>query len=398
MKPRILIISQHFPPDRSGNASRIHDISKNLVKLGCKVIVFSPFPSFPHGNFPKKIKITEKKNVDGIEHRSLFCWQPSKRDPGFISRISFYLSFPIHAIFWSFIYRKKYDIVISSSPPIFTGITGIFIKKILNKKFVYDVRDLWLEASISLGFITKKGFLVSLSKKYEGYIYKLSDLIIVTTNEIKKVITKIYKINSGKIHLIPNGVDTNIFTSSNNKENRIIYTGNIGHAQDIEKVILAVKKINESFPLKFYLVGDGDINQYLQKLVKEESIENKIIFKGLVDREQIPRLISESLIGVAPLKKLISLKYALPTKIYEYMSCGIPFIATGTGEIEHIAKESRAGIIANNSINSIYENILNLIKNEDLIKEMGMQGQIYTKKYCDRRKITEKLLSLLNGL
>jgi len=393
--PRILIISQHFPPEKSGNASRIYDLSKNLVELGVKVTILSPFPTFPHGSYKKIWKIYSHRKINDIDHINIFDWQPVINDPSFISRMGYYLIFPIHAIFWALLKRKDYDAIISSAPPIFTGITGYFIKKITRKKWFFDVRDLWIDASVSLDFIKKDSSFEKISRKYERICYDACDTILVTTEGVKKIIGLTYKISPDKIEIVPNGVDTKTFRSLKEKKNRVIYAGNIGHAQDLDKVILAVKKINEKIPLEFYLIGDGDTKKDLEKLVKKEGLSETVIFTGLLEREQIPDLISESLIGVAPLKNLDSLRYAIPTKTYEYMSCGIPFVGTGGGEIENLAKISKAGVMAKNNVNSIYDKMMNILEDKEMMAEMGRNGREFVENFYDRKKIAEKLLCIL---
>lgn len=392
MKPRILILTQHFPPELSGNASRMYDLAKNLMLLGCTVTVISPHPTFPHGSFKKKWKRYLYEEADGIKHFKIFTWQPGGSDPSFFSRIAYYLLFPVHAIWWTFIKRKEYDVVITSAPPIFCGITGFLIKKIIRKKWVFDIRDLWIDASVELGFLKKDSFFEKISRIYERICYSNCDRITTTTEEIKKEIVDMYDISKKKIMVLPNGVDTKLFQPSTIKKNRIIYTGNIGHAQDLEKVILAVKRVNEKHPVEFYLVGDGDSKNDLIKFVEKEGVKNIIVFLGPLDREKMPVFIAESMIGVAPLKNLSSLKYAIPTKVYEYMACGIPFIGTGAGEIEQLIKASGAGVLAKNTVESIYEHMIHLLENEELMKKMGKQGKEFVKKYYDRKNIAEKLL------
>jgi hypothetical protein len=128
MKPRILIVTQHFPPDKSGNASRIYDLAKHLVALEAQVLVLSPFPTFPHGSFPRSFHLHSQETVDGIVHINIFSWQPSSSIPSFLSRMGYYLVFPLHAILFAILNRKRFDVIITSAPPIFTGITGLFIK------------------------------------------------------------------------------------------------------------------------------------------------------------------------------------------------------------------------------------------------------------------------------
>ena len=181
---RILIVSQHFPPERSGNASRIYDMSVNLSKLGLDVTVVSPPASFPHGTFKRTWKLINHRNIDGVENVNLWTWQPNSRDPSFLSRILYYTIFPINALFWGFIHFRKFEVIITSSPPLFTGIPGYALKKLLCKSWILDVRDRWIDASISLGFLKKGSFYEKISRIFESLCYRNADLIAVTTREL----------------------------------------------------------------------------------------------------------------------------------------------------------------------------------------------------------------------
>ncbi|WP_243669654.1 glycosyltransferase [Methanoculleus chikugoensis] len=128
--------------------------------------------------------------------------------------------------------------------------------------------------------------------------------------------------------------------------------------------------------------------------MKAESLTDSVIFTGILPREEIPRLLSESLVGgVAPLKRLVNLEYAAPTKAYEYMACGIPFVGCGNGEIAHLAKESGAGgVIAENTPEAIAATLSKLLDDPEKMEEMGRRGgREYVAKHYDRRSVALKL-------
>ena len=110
-------------------------------------------------------------------------------------------------------------------------------------------------------------------------------------------------------------------------------------------------------------MANGDIKGHLEKVTVENGLTDYVEFPGSLPREEIPKMLSESLIGVAPLKKLKTLEYAVPTKAYEYMACGIPFIGCGEGEIRKLAERSGGGIIAENDPDAIADTILYILKN-----------------------------------
>jgi glycosyltransferase involved in cell wall biosynthesis len=396
-KNQILIITQHFPPELSGNASRINDLSVNLSN-SINVLIFSPFPSFPHGSFKNSFKIKKSTNINSkLKHINLGAWQPTDQNPSFLSRMAYYISFPLHANIWALFYFRKYDVIITSTPPIFTAITGLFSKLILRKKWIIDVRDMWIDASISLGFVKEESMFERISRYFESVSFKNADLVCTTTEGIANKLKTRYKIK--KIALIPNGVDPDYFyPKTKSKKNQIIYSGNVGHAQDLKNCILALKKIIKSNNIKLLIVGNGDIKKELENLVKKQKLEDNVIFKGIVPRDKIPEMISESLIGIAPLKKLDCLDYAIPTKVYEYMACGIPFLSSGIGEIRRLTKESNAGVIAENDPTNIADTILELLNNPKKSEEMGKNGIKYVKKYYNRKKIALNLQNYIEEM
>ena len=148
--------------------------------------------------------------------------------------------------------------------------------------------------------------------------------------------------------------------------------------------------------VKFLIVGDGERKEELEKMVQKLGLEDVIEFKGSVPREKVPELLSESLIGLAPMKKLKSLEYMVPVKVYEYMACELPFLASGMGEIVELARKSKAGIITKDSSNAIAKAIITLLNNPQKLETMGKQGREYVKSHYDRIDIVYKLKTNLD--
>lgn len=397
---KILVITNNFPPEKFGNSSRISDLCTHLQKFGNEILVLCPHPTFPIGNFKRKWSLSEHNTINGINVINLFTWQPKTSDPGFLSRMAYYLIFPINTIFWILFNYKKFDIIFTSSPPIFTGFGGIFAK-FFNKKWALDVRDLWIEASTSLGFIKKGSLFEKMSILYEKICYSKADLITVTTQRSRDKIQQTYnQINFGnKIHVVPNGVDIDYFYPiAVAKKNQIIYSGNIGYAQDLENVVLAMEKIVQKIDINLLIAGDGDLILNIKKLVQDHELENNVHFMGLVSRDIIPRLISESLIGIAPLKKLETLEYAIPTKCYEYIACNVPFVGCGEGEIRDLAIKSQGGVIAENSPNDIAQKIIQLLENPNQRETLAENGLNYVRKYCTRKQIAFDLHNIFSQM
>lgn len=388
---QVCIVSQHFPPEKSGNASRIYDTAVHLAKLGIDVTVLAPHPTFPTGAFPRTWKRSDVQNIDGVRVVRLWTWQPGSGDPGFVTRMAYYLLFPLHAALWLLMHRKQFDVLVTSAPPLFTGIPGYVLKRTSKVRWILDIRDLWIDASISLGFLREGSLYERMSRRFEQMCLARADLIGVTTEELGRRIASRYTVTA-PMELMPNGVNTEFFRpASSPKKRQIVYAGNVGHAQDLDKVALAVKSMNGNYNLKLLIVGDGDTRESLERLVKAENLTDSVIFAGTLPREKIPQLLSESLVGVAPLKRLANLEYAAPTKAYEYMACGIPFLGCGNGEIAHLAEDSGAGVIAGNTPEAIAATLSSLLDDPGKMEEMGRRGREYVAEHYDRKAVALKL-------
>jgi colanic acid biosynthesis glycosyl transferase WcaI len=394
---KVLIVTQLYPPESGGNASRISDMSENLEKLGYGVSILSPPPTFPFGSFKRSRKLWDKKNIRGVDVVNVWTWQPSSEDPGFVSRMAYYLVYAAHAALWSLLNVRQYGVVITSAPPLFLNLAGLMPGLIFKKPWIVDVRDLWIDASVSLGFIKENSAMEKLSRLFERLCYARCDLICVTTEETKKKILARYAgIPPEKIAIVPNGVDLTRFRPcAVRKSGRLIYTGNIGYAQDLEKVVLAMDIVRHTHDAQLLIVGKGDLKDRLAKLVDERQLGKCVTFMDLVPREEVPKLISESYVGLAPLKSLESLEYAIPSKVYEYMACGIPFIGCSKGEIVNIADRSKSGFIVANDVGSIARAICELLDDPARVAEMGQNGQEYVRQYCDRKVIARNFYSLV---
>jgi glycosyltransferase involved in cell wall biosynthesis len=394
----LLVISQTFPPEKGGNASRIHDLTRFMTDEW-DVTVVAPSKCYPHGEYEFTWGRHEHREVDGINLHRLWAWQPTDPDPSFFSRIVYYVTFAIHAFLWSAAHIDDHDVVMTTSPPLFTGFVALPFAALSDVPWVLDVRDVWIDASVGLGFISEGGLAERLSRAYRRVELQVASLVTVTTDGTIDVLEDEYDV-SAEFTVIPNGVDTNRFKPAEldpDAEPVLIYTGTIGHAQPLEVCMEAVAALD--VPLRFRVVGDGDLREDLQRRVRELGVDDKVEFTGFVPRKTIPELLSRATVGIAPIAADESLRYAVPTKLYEYMACGLPVITVGEGEIERVVENSEGGLVADEDAADIAAAIERLFTDEDLRRRMGRNGRQHVVNHYDRRAIamefTERLTALL---
>ena len=78
---------------------------------------------------------------------------------------------------------------------------------------IFEIRDLWPDIPIALGFIKNK-FLIKILKILESFIYRFSNVLIVLSPQVKQRIIEL-NIQSKKIATIPNFSNINFFKTKN---------------------------------------------------------------------------------------------------------------------------------------------------------------------------------------
>lgn len=405
-KKKILFYSHFFKPETGAASVRADYFVKALRSAGHEVLIVSPKPNYPLGKifdgFKNKIIIKNKKeNI--IYFPILFVSSHSA-----IGRLFSYLSYFKFSLVYLLFNSYKPDIVISSSPPIFTSLAALIYAKIKGSKFIFDIRDVWPDIGVELGILTNRYSIWGLSK-IEKYLLENSDNILVTAEGDKKNINDKIK-NSENCEIIYNGADTEIFKPINEIEKErirnkynvpidkkvIIYFGSYNHGMnDIE--ILGDFLTHEKFTSKnihFLSIGSGD---NLENLIKK--IKDKISYTSMLSlpMEEVAKLVAASDISIIPRKKIKKDTGGnIPVKCFESWASGVPVLLSNIedAEVSDIFNKCGAGIRVDADNVEALVNGLDDLLNKDL-KELSNMGRSYVIKNFDRRKQSRKLIETI---
>ena len=383
----IVIFTQTFPPEKGGNASRIGDLHKYLRSFGVNASIVSAIETYPFGSFTREFRLM-KRSGDVIR---LFTYQPSKNASS-LERALYYTIFPILSVLWLILKGRDIKIVMVTSPPPQLYIVAL-IAKLLRKKLIVDIRDLFLDVSVGLGFIKHGTLVEKLFRFLEHRALNSADVVTTVTPTTRKRLGNMYGVDPGKCYVIPNGVDLRLFKCSNSRRYpQIVYAGYFGHAQDFKTFLRAYSNINDRDKLPLILAGGGETLQDVLMMAEELGISRWVKYVGMLRREEVVELLCSSMIGIAPIKVHETLKYAIPSKIYEYLACGLPFIGVGYGEIERVAFESKAGCVGRNP-EEVERCIVEMLRSP--LRKRAILGKRYVKRYS-RENSARLFLRVLN--
>jgi glycosyltransferase involved in cell wall biosynthesis len=124
-------------------------------------------------------------------------------------------------------------------------------------------------------------------------------------------------------------------------------------------------------------------------------LTDAVEFPGTIAREEVPKLLSSAAAGLAFLRKNSTLDYAVPTKAYEYASCGTPFLVADLVESRALAEASGGGLVCESTAQGLAAKMLWILEHPTEAKEMGQRGRAYVVKNYDRSIAARKMLETL---
>jgi glycosyltransferase involved in cell wall biosynthesis len=231
---------------------------------------------------------------------------------------------------------------------------------------------------------SKSRLKILILKKALGF----SDKIIAVTPGIKANLESAYQIPGEKITVVPNGANTSLFKPLEQDACRknlgldpetpyVCFVGNLAPWQGVEYLVKAAPSILSRYPeCRFLIVGDGVMKNELLNLSRELGIEDKFIFTGVVPYDRVPIYINASDVCAAPFILARNAKIGLsPLKLYEYMACGKPVVASDISGVADALETSKGGIsVPSENPGALAEAISKLLENQELRADMGSKG------------------------
>jgi glycosyltransferase involved in cell wall biosynthesis len=207
---------------------------------------------------------------------------------------------------------------------------------------------------------------------YEAWACKQFDGVIAATPFIRD---KFLAIN-------PSSLDINNFplldelasaSSWAQKQPAVCYVGGIGKIRGIVEVVEAMGQVESAARLNLAgRFGEGDLQQRVQARPGWQRVDAL----GFVDRAGVRDVLARSMAGLVTLHPVINYIDALPVKMFEYMSAGIPVIASDFPLWREIIAGNDCGLLVDPlNPTQIAEAIDYLVTHPEETERMGRNGR-----------------------
>lgn len=311
---RVLFHSLTIPPDQVSTGILVADIAAKFHNKGTSIEVLASTPQyrFDSKEFSADEMTKVKRNIytsnyKGVKITHLYA---SKRSFNRITRLFQWISYHIKSITYLTKNRKNFDSIYIFSYPPTMNLIAIYSKKILKKKTVYSVWELYPEIASKLNELNSS-LLLNLFKRIDNFCLRVIDNVVVNSEELKDYLVSKRNIEENKVNVIYHFSNEPEIPKPSIMNKEIMYAGNLGTPQNLESFINIFSESTNKFNLTIY--GSG--TQY-ERISNMNS--NNINVNSFVDRKKLVELTKDIPYALVSLSPKLTVE-GFPGKTFDYL-------------------------------------------------------------------------------
>ena len=383
---RIVYLTFYFKPDLCAGSFRNSPLAVELaMQAKHKDVFIEVYTTIPNRYSSFDIDAPESEVIDNLRiHRILL---PPHKSGIFDQVLSF----------WKYYKEvlklnkgKKVDFVFASSSRLFTGFLGYRIAKKSQTPLYLDIRDIFVD---TMNDVLKSKFLkiliLPILKLIESKTFNYAKHINLISGGFKEYFNKY---NKSSFTFYSNGIDDEFIHEKNINSNQlydsrqktIVYAGNIGEGQGLDKIIpQAAKLLDNKF--QFLIIGDGGTKNLLQLAIQKMQLKN-VILKNPIPRKELQAEYNNADFLFLHLNDYPAFRKVLPSKIFELSTFNKPILAGVSGFSAQFIKDEISNSFVFNPCDS--ESLANHLLNFNVNSNIDRSDFIEKFK---RSKINEKM-------
>ncbi|ECG8516084.1 colanic acid biosynthesis glycosyltransferase WcaI [Salmonella enterica subsp. salamae] len=301
---KILVYGINYSPELTGIGKYTGEMVAWMAREGHEVRVITAPPYYPQWKVGERYSAWRYRREVG-EATVWRCPLYVPKQPSTLKRLLHLGSFALSSFFPLMAQRRwKPDRIIGVVPTLFCTPGMRLLAKLSGARTVLHIQDYEVDAMLGLGMAGKgkRGSVARLASAFErSALHNADNVSTISRSMMNKAREK--GVAAEKILFFPNWSEVARFQDVNDADvtalrqqlglpedkKIVLYSGNIGEKQGLEKVIDAAERLRDR-PLFFAIVGQGGGKARLENMARERGLPN-IKFLPLQPYDALPALL-----------------------------------------------------------------------------------------------------------
>ena len=231
------------------------------------------------------------------------------------------------------------------------SVMALTIKRLTGAKYLFDMRGFWADERVDGGLWPRSGRMFRVAKGFERHFLLAADHVVSLTQAAVRELQRFDYLQGRMppVTVIPTCADLTRFSPMYRERDGgsfvLGYVGTVGTWYLFDEVATCFAQLLRMQPdARFLIVNRGE-HAYIRERLAAAGVPDAMVELTTATHAEMPRQMARMDAGVFFIKPVFSKQASAPTKLAEFLGCGIPCLGNaGVGDMAEVLEGERVGV------------------------------------------------------
>jgi glycosyltransferase involved in cell wall biosynthesis len=225
------------------------------------------------------------------------------------------------------------------------------IQRLTRARLLFDMRGFWADERVDGGLWPRESRLYRIAKRLEDRFLRAADHIVTLTESSARELQHFEAVRSQQtpISVIPTCADLDLFRPRPRGTGSgfvLGYIGSVGTWYLFKETLAFFRALLNRRPDARFLIVNRKEHDLIRSLAREAGVPLERIELVAARHDEVPALVRRMHVGTALIRPSYSKIASAPTKMAEYLACGVPCLGnSGVGDVAEILRGRNVGVV-----------------------------------------------------
>ena len=162
----------------------------------------------------------------------------------------------------------------------------------------------------------------------------------------------------------------------------VMFMGTLYRFAGLDKFLtLIAPTLQSNTSIKVLLLGGGEAQRHLEDLTDSLGIRHQVVFTGFIDYALLAEHMLLADVAINTFPSTLVTNCALPSKVLQYLCCGLPTVATPVEGLRRMIPEGE-GVLYRDLDSTFVDAVVHLLHHEEARRSLGLEARRTAETHC----------------